>query len=182
MTDLAWVDSLAEATITELASMNGPGLLLRAMEINTDEAEPIAGSVHARLLLALLRHGKITDSQASFAAHAWAFAQYPQDATTDDEWRQLFEVSGYLLNHTRSERPTEPLRLYRGSTEEFRGRWSWTSDPALAQAFADGSRKRPSGRVWTVCPPRDRLLSCYAAREGPEHIVDVTGLDIRPAD
>jgi hypothetical protein len=118
---------------------------------------------------------------------AWAMCEFPLSALDRDEWRILFDAAGYTIDGVRRPRPRKPRRLYRGAAEEYRDRWSWTEDRAVAGRFADRYQSVWHGRVWTVVAPPDRVLAKFTGRSEvcgreAEWVVDVTGLDITLAD
>lgn len=138
------------------------------------------------LLFDLYYAGLLTAEAATrCVASAWSIAEYPQDLIPDDTWRALFDLAGYTVEGQPAERPTEPLRLYRGSPEQFRDRWSWTDDRDSAERFATGGlRARLPGTIWTAQVEPWRLF-CHIhehSRGESEYVLDTRGLVIERAD
>ncbi len=112
----------------------------------------------------------------------WVDCEWPEAALDDEYWRGLFDWVDYTVNGRKAERPTAPLALYRGASRERREGWSWTTDPSVAQWFAERSNifhpEHPA-RVWKASVNPLFLLACdTATRPGePQYILDPWGLD-----
>jgi hypothetical protein len=150
-----------------------------------DELETIMARIgrnHSPTLLAdLYVEGWLTDAAASRCVPtAWSMCEYPQDALSNETWQELFYLAGYTVDGQPAKRPETPLRLYRGSAERFRDRWSWTDDQTSAERFATGLRTRLPGRVWvaTVEPWRLFCRIHEHSRRESEYVLDTAGLAI----
>lgn len=114
---------------------------------------------------------------------AWTSAEYPTKAFDPMSlWVQMFEEVGYLVGCRRAEsqRPTEPVRLYRGAPPEGKAGMSWTSSRTVAEQFAAGGlRGRPQGTVWTALVDPARLLAHFpGSRDEDEYVINPDGLPI----
>lgn len=120
-----------------------------------------------------------TATLTSLVSDVWSDAEYPQRSLRADDWRDLFSAAGFTIDGKAADRPTEPVRLYRGSPKSMRRRWSWTSSVETAERFATGRlRGRQLGQVWTVLAPPDVLLCVCGGRDEREHVIDTRGLKI----
>lgn len=96
---------------------------------------------------------------------------------TDDQWRELFRAADFAP-------PTEPTRLYRGTTHENRDHWSWTPSRRVAARYAvmhpDGPpvRRTDGAQVYTTIAPPHAVLATWIAGTIPEYVVDTEGLTI----
>lgn len=91
-------------------------------------------------------------------------------------------MARYTVDGQSATRPRSPLRLYRGSAEQFRDRWSWTDDQSRAEHFATVLRTRLPGIVWTAEIEPWRLF-CRIHEHGrgeSEYVLDTLGLVIEP--
>lgn len=138
----------------------------------------------APLLLWLLsQYGLITPVVAAPAVtDAWTMVEFPQSALRQADWRGLFELAGYTDDGLPADRPTEPLRLYRGATRSLRRRWSWTDDIERARWFTArfAAYYGEPGRVWTATVEPWRLFARIheAGRSEGEYVLDTEGLKI----
>jgi hypothetical protein len=112
---------------------------------------------------------------------AWSMAEFPLVQLDEDQWRELFDHVGYVVDGKAAERPSEPLTLYRGAMPKFRNGWAWTDDRDLAQWFADRPHHRGEGQVWKAVVEPERLLARISEqREGEsEYVVDARGMDVK---
>lgn len=109
----------------------------------------------------------------------WAMAELPDDALSQDEWRQLFAVAGYTENGRRVARPAAPVRLWRGAEPQFRARGSWTGTRAVAETYASGSLPwRTRGAVWTAVVPPQLIFARVSMRDEDEYVIDARTLQI----
>jgi hypothetical protein len=136
-----------------------------------------------RLLYALWVYGLLTHATAApGVTEVWSLAEWPQDALRQEDWRGLFELAGYTDDGVPTERPTEPLRLYRGATRRYRRRWAWTDDVERARWFAArfATYFGEPGRVWTATVEPWRLFARIheAGRSEGEYVLDTKGLKI----
>ncbi len=98
-----------------------------------------------------------------------------------DEWRELFDLAGYREDDWPTDRPTEPLVLWRGATPEHRANWSWTDVRDAAIHYASGWLVQDEiGLVWRAVVEPDRLLAKLGGRRFNEYVVDTEGLAIEP--
>ncbi|UUV32345.1 hypothetical protein NQK81_02505 [Amycolatopsis roodepoortensis] len=134
------------------------------------------------LLDALYRHQLITDHDLSgFVGLAWSNAERPDLALPRDRWRTLFAAAGYTDDGPRVPRPTQPLRLYRGSVADRRADWSWTDSRDVARTYAAGGfGDRLPGAIWTAMVEPARVLARNTDREESEYVIDTEGLQISP--
>ncbi len=144
-----------------------------------------AGRVHGpKVLLDSWMQGRIDNAILSNSvAEVWSAAEYPEQALRRCDWRNLFYSAGYTVDGQLAERPTEPIRLYRGSIPQRRCGWSWTGDLDIAQRFAAGYETggpigRLAGEVWEIMAPPAALLSHITGRQEDEYVVDTRGLRI----
>lgn len=82
----------------------------------------------------------------------------PLGLTTPNNWRRLWEMAGYCREGLPEERPTRPMRLYRGGSSDG---WSWTPDADVALGFASGFKADSdvsANPLWTVLAPPEALL------------------------
>lgn len=121
----------------------------------------------------------LADGAYRRASSIWSGSEFPNQHLPREEWRTLFSRAGYCVDGEPAERPTEHLKLWRGSAPERRDDWSWTDDPETADSFARrGLRGRPIGHVWTAYVAPWRLFARENGRTEAEYIVDTEGLDI----
>lgn len=151
------------------------------------DAAAYAGRKHGpEILLGLwIRDAIAPDVLAAVIGSVWSAAEYPQPSLTALYWRELFHAAGFTVDGKPANRPTEPVRLYRGSPYKYRRRWSWTASREAAEKFALGAlRGRVPGQVWTVLAPPLSLLCINGpetARDEHEYVVDTRGLKITKA-
>lgn len=132
------------------------------------------GRLAGPYLLADAVDGGLVDGHA-VAAHigrVWSLADYPDEALGHDRWRTLFELAGFTRDGARTERPTSPVELWRGSVPERRRDWSWSADCETAARYAIGSYGRPRGRLYRLVAPPDALLCANDGRAESEYVVD----------
>lgn len=115
---------------------------------------------------------------AALIGDVWSMAEYPDRALDRETWVEMFQAAGYTADGKPAEKPTEPIRLWRGSTPARRRLMSWTTDRAVAAKFAAGIRGRAVGRVWTITCPPAALLAANTGRGESEYVVDTRGLAI----
>lgn len=135
------------------------------------------------ILFDLFSGGKLAPEVATaLVADFWSMAEYPQDCLDDETWDELFDLAGYTVDGRPATKPPEPIQLYRGSTEEFARRWSWTDDRDRAEWFASRAVGPPGERtVWTalVEPWRLRARIHESSRGESEYVIDTVGLEVR---
>ncbi len=122
-----------------------------------------------------------TDDVAVYAGTAWR-AWGSHEHLSPDEWRDLFDWSGYREDDCQAERPKEPLALWRGATPEHRANWSWTDLRDTAIHYTSGRLvQKEIGLVWRAVVEPERLLAKISGdRKWNEYVVDTDGLTIEP--
>lgn len=141
------------------------------------------GRVHGPALLEALveSYGLRVDVLAQVIGDVWSDAEYPDRALPHDTWREYFSIAGYTVDGKRQDRPTDPIRLYRGSVPERRADWSWTDNRQIAERYASGDfYHRLPGQVWAADVAPWRLLARNTGRSEDEYVVETEGLDINP--
>lgn len=105
----------------------------------------------------------------------WSSIEFPDAALDHDQWAEMFSVTGFTRDGEPAERPTAPIRLWRGSVPERRTDWSWTTDRETAHAFAHGGKGyRPrDGVLWTAVVPPSCLYANNESRSEAEWIAEV---------
>lgn len=103
----------------------------------------------------------------------------PHRLLSIDDWVTLYRHVG-LVDHYRNiedQRPTQPIRLYRGATDPGAAGMSWTPDRYTAWWY---TAERPgSGSVWVADVEPGRLLAHYPWRfHADEWVVDPRGLTV----
>ncbi|RSM80477.1 hypothetical protein DL991_10125 [Amycolatopsis sp. WAC 01375] len=161
-------------------------LIKRGVTLTTDQLAVavyrVPGDDMPVLLDTLHRHRLITDHALSgFVGLAWSHAERPDLALSRDRWRTLFTAAGYTEDGRRVPRPTQPLRLYRGSVADRRDDWSWTESRHIARTYAAGGfGNRLPGAIWTALVEPERLQACNTDRDEAEYVIDTAGLTISP--
>ena len=121
------------------------------------------------------------DEIAKGIEDAWTSAEWPQRLLDDENWVEMFRHVGYLHNDRRApdRRPTEPLTLYRASTEELNRNMAWTDDLEGARWFND--RNCGFGfdsKLWVAeVPPVAILARFESARNESEYVVETYCVD-----
>ncbi len=140
----------------------------------------IGRSWYPALVMSLYDEGLLTSvAAAQVVPSAWNAVEFPSLALRYDDWRALFDLAGYTVEGKAAERPSTPIRLWRGAIPEHRTGWSWTDDRDLAQWFADRPHNSGRGAVWRLDAEPGRLLArIREQRPGEsEYVVDVRGLE-----
>lgn len=115
----------------------------------------------------VLREKIDLDATPGLVASAWCAAEKPRDLLPVDLWVEFFSKAGYTHDGVRAEKPSEPLRLYRGATSKLRRHMAWTTDLDIADSFAfDNLRGRERGVVYTALVPPEALLAFIGAEIG----------------
>lgn len=128
----------------------------------------------------LWRRGYLTAEATRLVGQVWSMAEYPDSALGHETWRRMFADAGFTSEGEIAERPTRPVRLYRGSIADRRADWSWTDDLSVAQKYAAGGLAgRPPSQVWSVVAPPQHLLAWNDGRKESEYVVDTHGLEDR---
>lgn len=90
----------------------------------------------------------------------WCATEYPDLEAPWAEWRELFDVAGYTKDGEPSDRPTQPIQLYRAAPWGRQYGHSWTEDPEVARSFLTSrARHRFSPVLWTARVKPERLLA-----------------------
>ena len=96
-------------------------------------------------------------------------------------WRRLFEAAGYREDDELTDRPAQPLVLWRGAIPEFRANWSWTDHGDAAHMYASGWWvQQEIGIVWRAVVEPERLFARLSHGRHAEFVVDTDGLTIEP--
>ncbi len=123
---------------------------------------------------------------------AWNAAEWPAQLAKAGDLDELnivemFREAGFVTDTSGTERPTEPLRIYRGCTEFGTEGFSWSTEPEVARKFAkrDGWLSRDEDEfgvpviVTAVIDP-EHILAMFPSDDGRkerEVVIDPTGLD-----
>ncbi|RYD13982.1 MAG: hypothetical protein EOP90_15640 [Lysobacteraceae bacterium] len=152
------------------------------MSLTDDElaAQRLAGREPIIRLHQRFQRGLLTTEELATELHnVWSGAAAPLEHLTKAEWLKMWEEIEYRVNETKSDRPLEPLILYRGADEAHREGWSWTTRLVLADHFAGLA----GGIVWTATFPPERLLArIRRAHDEGEYVARPEGLEIRRYD
>lgn len=107
-------------------------------------------------------------------ASTWSTVEYPDRLLDHRHWRTMFEHAGYTRNGHPAPKPTQPVRLWRGSTPQRRTDWSWTTDRDVAHQFGHLRKGyRPVGQLWTALVPPEYLYAENTERGEAEFIAHV---------
>jgi len=120
---------------------------------------------------------------AELAPDAWSMPEYPQEWLTARQWRALFDAAGFTVDGEPAERPTTPVRVWRGAYPWKRRWWSWTTSCERAERFAN-RLPPPGGQVWATLAPPGALFAMIGEshRGEAEVVLDSRGLKIVPAE
>jgi len=172
--DSAKADALIQVAVDDFAGSHA------MTASNVHHLVGYTGRVYGpRALYVLDLFGAISpDAYAEVVPHVWGIAEFPGAALARADWRRLFGKAGFTVEGVPADRPTEPVRLWRGAWRRDKGGLSWTTTRSRAEWFV----KARSGdqRLWTTLAPPGALL-CYqheAGRGEDEWIVDTRGLTI----
>lgn len=134
------------------------------------------------LLVDLFNEGVFLFNSTALAAvvgDVWSMSEFPDTHLEHDAWRAMFDAAGYTEDGVITDRPSESVRLWRGSVAERRDDWSWTDNRDVAARYASGDwYRRPTGTVWTALVEPSRLLARNTGRGEHEYVVDARGLAI----
>lgn len=139
------------------------------------------------LLCDLFQEGCLhAEAATAHVGSVWSMAEYPNQYLDTEDWRDLFDLAGFTIDGRLAARPTEPVRLYRGSVPERRTDWSWSTSREVAEKYAAGGfggiYGRPAGVLWTALVPPEWLLAENTRRDEAEYVVDTDGLKIVRVD
>lgn len=62
--------------------------------------------------------GKFLSDVPGAVAYAWSILEFPEGKLHRDLWLELFREAGYTRNGNPASRPSKPVQLYRGATED----------------------------------------------------------------
>lgn len=113
---------------------------------------------------------------------AWSAAEWPEQCQPTEWWVQWWQQCGYAVDGVLTERPSEPLTLWRGAVADRMRGMAWTADRKIAEWFArrfDGALE-DTGRLYTATVEPSRLLARLheAHRSEDEYVIDTEGLTI----
>lgn len=163
-------------------------LVERDQELTSDELGTVLSRLGrndgpALLVDLAVQYGLVSDEVlAEHIGSVWSAAEFPEYNVDRAWWLMLFEAAGYTVDGKPAERPSEPIRLYRGSDFDHRHRMAWTSSLTTAQWFTDRPIYSAPGQVWTAMVEPWRLqcalLDSTAGRGEAEYVIDPGELDI----
>jgi hypothetical protein len=120
----------------------------------------------ARLLQRACRAGGLEQNDLQeLIAEIWVMLDRPagppgHGALTDGEWLELFTMSGFFV--TPKKLPfnvSDPMRIYRASTDERCRGMSWCNYREMAERFLPKDHRRSAWRIWTAEVPRSAILA-----------------------
>lgn len=124
--------------------------------------------------------GRLTDPVeiAEAVADTWSGAKIPFASLGVATWIELFRMGGYTVDGIPSDRPTEPVTLYRAAEPSRVHRLAWTGSLDVAQRFLEINRRygdRPRF-IYTITVDPERLLAHINDRQEDEYVTDTRGL------
>lgn len=141
------------------------------------------GRNHSPALLFDLYFGGSLDLRCNpgLVADVWSDTEFPTGSVEWElMWRAAFEAAGYTHDGESASRPAESITLYRGCHHERRLGMSWTSNPVVAQWFADRDLGYGQGNVYVHHAQPDELLAFIGTEIGrgaDEYVLDPLCLD-----
>lgn len=168
----AHADELVEALIEEFEESHG---------LSQDEfyrrywGRPNHDRDMPDLILTLIEYDVFTPEAAvALMNHAWTGTEFPSQNAEPERWVDAFRIAGWVSDND-DERPTEPIRLYRGAELEHAAGMSWTANADTARWFAN--RWAKGGEVfWAIFQPHE-LLARFSGRNEDEYVVDTPNID-----
>ena len=147
---------------------------------------------HAPGLLWSLAHDLPPDVVGALTLPVFDWAEEPMRRLKPAQWRELFKIAGYReLDDARirsghlatpGQRPTKPVRLYRGARRMGRRGMSWTPSERVAEIFAEASTALTgeAASIYTALVPPEKILGRRVGMEfgADEYVVDTRGLEI----
>jgi hypothetical protein len=133
---------------------------------------------HPDLLLALIESDCLTeDATRELLEDVWVTVEFPEQNGGSQRWMDAFDMAGWVSDDE-SERPTEPMVLYRGAIEDHKVGMAWTADPERAAWFAQrlSSGMEPGHVYRRTFQPRE-ILARFAGRNEDEYVCWVADLD-----
>ena len=168
-----------EGRLAEAFANLPEGVMLTADELMTAVAYVDRNAGPSLLWKVVMESNRLrSDALPEAVPSVWSSAEFPEQYLDTWDWGELFSEAGFTIDYKPAERPTEPVRLYRGSNEDHREGMAWTSDRERAAWFASRPTWPTPGKVWTALVEPDRLLAIVHDRDEAEHIVWTEGLDI----
>jgi hypothetical protein len=141
-----------------------------------------AGRIHGPALLHMAWTYRVISAAvvSAMTGPVWGLAEYPEETLGRRNWLDLFTVAGFTVGGRPADRPSAPVKLWRGSVHTRRRRMSWTSNRDVAEKFAlDGLGHRPPGALYQVTAPPQALLCVNNDRKEAERVIDTRGLLIQ---
>lgn len=111
---------------------------------------------------------------AAVIGDVWTDAEWPAASLTVANWVELFRTAGFVSDENQP-KPTEPLRIWRGTTWGRRRGMSWTTERDRAKWFANRWERddRHHALVFeTVVEPAVVLALLTGGRSESEVVVD----------
>jgi hypothetical protein len=120
--------------------------------------------------------GRLTTEELhAVIGDVWVSAEWPAAALGQRQWVEFFRIAGFVADDGRP-MPTEPMKVYRGSTWGRRRGMSWSEDREQAEWFANRwtARGRTALVLETLVEPAAvlALLSDKDGRAESEVVVD----------
>ena len=130
-------------------------------------------------VLMLHWHDLEPEELAYAISDAWSAAEYPEQYHRTTDWKMLMRHVGYTVDGVPADRPSRPLRLWRGATLEGSRGMAWSTSRETAEWFRD--RLNYFGldwRLWTAeVTPRRMLMACND-RDEHEVVINTSWLTI----
>ena len=130
-------------------------------------------------VLMLHWHDLEPEELAYAISDAWSAAEYPEQYHRTTDWKMLMRHVGYTVDGVPADRPSRPLRLWRGATLEGSRGMAWSTSRETAEWFRDRLNYFGlDGRLWTAeVTPRRMLMACND-RDEHEVVINTSGLTI----
>lgn len=112
---------------------------------------------------------------------SWSAAEYPERLEVAKDWKAIMRHAGFIVDGALAERPSGPVRLWRGATPEGMRGMAWSTSRETAEWFRDRliSPFGLDGRLWTAEVTPTRLLMACSDRDENELVINTTGLEIQ---
>jgi hypothetical protein len=130
------------------------------------------------LVLDLLEENCFTEEAArELLEHAWVSTEFPEQNGGSERWQEAFDAAGWISDDD-SERPTEPMTLYRGAAEGHALGMAWTADRERAAWFARRFGTAMSeGHVYKIVVDPRMILARFAGRNEDEYVLWTQDMD-----
>jgi hypothetical protein len=127
-----------------------------------------------QLLWDAFQAGQLTESDPrEVIPLIWAYMDWPEAAIGAPRWTTLFRAAGFFTVPTTLAAPTQPITLYRGTTENRARSMAWSWGKTKAEQFRDRYRKqRKDAHLYTTTVDPDGVLALFNFRGEREAIVD----------